>query len=238
MLADVGSTQQKGKVSSWKTCCKVQILHDTQEQRFDLPGDGHTRVFPLCFGDGYYQIDVFRYAFDDNYIKITKPESLDAIIVLNDPLAPWLYPNTYADYGPESECVKLAARLCAGLKTYAACVKAVQDYIVKNIKYDYLLAELLQTPSFWLPVPDEVIEAGKTICFGFASLGAGMLRPLGIPTKICVGNTKLTPCLHAWNEIFIDGERQILDLTYMAQTGGKASPLLTRENYHTIKYYG
>lgn len=218
--------------------CKVQIVYGEKEQHFNLPGDGTQKAFPLCFGDGYYQIDVFRHAFDDNYIKVTKPENFDVIVELNDPLAPWLYPNTYADYGPESECVKLAARLCAGARTYAERVKTVTDYITKKITYDKELAERVQTEKWWLPVPDEVIAAGKSICFGFSSLGAGMLRPLGIPTKICVGYTKLTPGLHAWNEVFIAGAWQILDLTYLAQAGGKISALFTRENYHTTLYCG
>jgi len=211
--------------------CKLRIIGPLGNwQHFTVPSSGAAKTYPLCYGDGYYTIEFYKSYDGKDYFRST---SLSLQVELFSPVWPWLYPNTYSDYSPDSLCVYYAKMIYAAIGTFdpEAIVREVSNFIC-GISYDYELAERVQTDTFWLPNPDEVLWALKTICFGYASLAAGMLRPLGIPTKICVGHTTLTQGLHAWNEVYVGGEWQILDLTFLAKGGVKIAPLLTRENYH------
>lgn len=69
------------------------------------------------------------------------------------------------------------------------------------------------------------------ICFDYASLGAAMLRSVGIPARIVTGYVSPNDFYHAWIMVYIDGtwhtvqfsvnpgEWSRVDLTF-ASTGG------------------
>ena len=210
--------------------CKVRITKDRRIQNFDVPGDGTPKVFPLTRGNGNYLIQVFQQVDSARYVLFA---TLNTDVTLRTPFVPFLYPNTYSDYGPNSKCVSLAYELCAGKKTDIDKLRAINDWIIKNIKYDIELAKRVQTEKWWLPCPDEVIETGKSICFGYASLLAAMCRSQGIPAKICVGMVK-NAGKHAWNEVYIDKAWTHLDVTFAAGSNNKA---LDTSNY-SVEYYG
>ena len=60
--------------------------------------------------------------------------------------------------------------------------------------------------SGYLPKLDSVLAAKKGICFDYASLGAAMLRSLGIPCQLITGYVAPDYIYHAWNMVYIDGE--------------------------------
>lgn len=70
-------------------------------------------------------------------------------------------------------------------------IKAVHDYIVKNIEYD----DSLENHSSYNAIIDK-----NVVCQGFASITYKMLKDLGIGTRVIEGNNTT----HAWNIARID----------------------------------
>ena len=190
--------------------CKIAISCGGKSQNFTVVAGGAVMVFPLCYGDGYYQIQLVQQVVDTQYKVIIK-QMMD--VKLRTPFVPFLYPSVYADYKPASKCVAKAAELCKGKATAVDKFKAIEAWIVKNIKYDHALATRVQTETWWLPDPDEVLSEGKSICFGYASLLAAMCRSQDIPAKVAVGTATALIGKHAWNEVFIDNLWRRVDAT-------------------------
>jgi len=227
--------------------CKVRIGIGGRQQFFTVPSDGTSAVLPLCFGNGQYSVKVYQQIKDTQYIEIM---SFDPTVKLVSPLIPWLYPNTYSNYGPGSTCVKTADRLCAGKYSDVERIKRIYNWIIDNLEYDKVLASRISTEnmSWWLPDPDSVIRDKKSICWGYSSLFAAMCRSQGIPTKICVGFADKT--YHAWNEVYSYEAGEVcgikikkndwtrIDVTYMDTSNGGAVAFVNNNKNYTVEYYG
>ena len=98
-----------------------------------------------------------------------------------------------------------ARELTADAQNVGDAVKAVCTYIVNNVDYDTDKASQLKEVTGYVPNPDETFSTNKGICFDYASLGAAMLRSLGIPTKIVTGYVSPNDLYHAWIMVYIDG---------------------------------
>ena len=64
-----------------------------------------------------------------------------------------------------------------------------------------------------MPNPDATLAEGKGICFDYVSLGAAMLRSLGIPTKIVTGYVSPDSIYHAWNLVYLDGSWKSVEVS-------------------------
>ena len=67
----------------------------------------------------------------------------------------------------------VAAQLAAG-KDQLGIVKAVYDYVIGHVTYDYGKAQTVQ--SGYLPNVDSTLASGTGICFDYAALMTSMLR--------------------------------------------------------------
>lgn len=161
-------------------------------------------------------IEVYKSLNGTDFFRST---SLSFYAAITNPLRPWLYPNIHADYGPQSRCVALATELCRGKEGDE--LAALLGWIAENIAYDDELAEELRKADWWAARPDEVLAAGKTVCFGSASLFAAMCRSQAIPCKIVVGRAAHAAGLHAWNEIFLAEEWLPVDAGVYQKTKGR-----------------
>ena len=176
--------------------------HHTEEcceDAGDLSGDGTPRIFPLQCGDGTYTLRVMENITDNKYAELY---SIDQDVVLNDEFQPYLRPTAYVNFTADSLCVQKANELVATADTEEDVVKAIFDYVTKNIKYDKEKAEAATT--IYLPDPDETMTSGKGICFDYASLTASMLRSQGIPTKVIFGYVSPDDLYHAWNMFYTE----------------------------------
>lgn len=54
--------------------------------------------------------------------------------------------------------------------------------MVDNVSYDNDKTYNLKQATGYVPNPDKTLTSKKGICFDYASLGAAMLRSVGIPT--------------------------------------------------------
>lgn len=86
--------------------------------------------------------------------------------------------------------------------------KAVYEWIVTNIKYDYDAlnsGDLTESSD-----PLSVIKNGKGVCTGISELFYVFMERLGIPCKIINSPSQD----HTWNEVYIDGEWKNVDATW------------------------
>lgn len=183
--------------------------------------------FPLTSGNGTYQISVYENIQGDEY-SVLMMDSFD--VKLKNKFLPFLYPNQYVEFTNKTEAVKEAKNLAKGVKDDLSIVKAVYNYVIKNVTYDDEKAKNVQ--SGYLPSVDETLRTKKGICFDYAALMTAMLRSQGIPTKLEIGYSG--NIYHAWistwlnekgwvdNIIKFDGKSwELMDPTLAANSDNK-----------------
>lgn len=185
---------------------KLSITKGEDAFTYDLKANGEYVNFPLTLGDGQYTLQVFQRVSGNRY---TREASYNIIVKIVDENLPYLYPNQYVWYTPESEAVAIAAQLCEGLDTDWEILSAVRAYVVDNITYDYMLAQTVK--SGYLPSVDDVLDKGKGICFDYSALTACMLRSQGVPTQLVIGYADQR--YHAWNNVLVNGQWLLVDTT-------------------------
>lgn len=174
----------------------LQIIQP-DNSRYTYPVRPDTpETISLVSGDGDYRIEVLENTGDNAYITA---ESEILSVKLENEFSPFLYPNQYTDYTPDSACVALAKTLSDHADTDLTYVKHVYDYVVAAIAYDTELAENIGTN--YIPDPDDTLESKKGICFDYASLMTAMLRSQDIPTKLEVGYAGTA--YHAWISVYL-----------------------------------
>lgn len=184
---------------------KLQVRSGDMSYNYDLPSDGTPIVVPANMGDGHYEVRVMQNTSGTNYVELASQE-LD--VALNSEFDPYLRPNIYCNYDESSECVHRARELTRDAQNQGEAVQAICSYIIDNISYDQEKADGIESVTGYVPDPDETLLRGMGICFDYASLGAAMLRSLGIPCRIVTGYVSPGELYHAWIVIFIDGEWQ------------------------------
>lgn len=189
------SAQASSRLKFLVTCGDATV-------RYDLPQDGTPIVCPLSLGDGSYTFRIMQNTSGENYVELF---STQASVELSNEFEPFLRPSVYCNFDDESASTAQARNLAKDAKTQAEAVEDVCDWIVENISYDDAKASQLKDATGYIPDPDSTLKTKKGVCFDYASLGAAMLRSLGIPTKIVTGNVSPDGIYHAWIMVYIDG---------------------------------
>lgn len=139
---------------------------------------------------------------------------------------PFKIPNVYVYYMKASTAVKLSYEICDGLSSDKDKVKAIYNYIVENIKYDYAFAKTA-APGYM--DSERCLKNKSGICGDYSVLFATMCRAQGIPCIVVEGYvTADGDVYHAWNQVYYNNEWHFYDTTFDA-SGGKGSNYL--ENY-------
>ena len=105
-----------------------------------------------------------------------------------------------------NECAIDTSQLAQGAANQGDVVRNIYQWVVDNITYDHDKAAQLASATGYVPDPDATLASGTGICFDYASLGAAMLRSLGIPCQVITGYVSPDDVYHAWNMVYIDGE--------------------------------
>lgn len=104
-------------------------------------------------------------------------------------------------------------------------VKAIHDWVVRNLKYDTTLTKYTAYDGLY---------TGSTVCQGYSLLTHKLLKGAGIQNKIVEGTayTSDNPKgqLHAWNLVLLDGKWYHLDTTWN-------DPVPDRDNEVSYTYY-
>ncbi len=169
---------------------------------YDLPQDGTPIICPLTLGNGSYTFRVMQNTSGDNYVELL---STTADVALTSEFEPFLVPNVFCNYSEDSACVAHARELVADAQNEGEALENICQWIVDNITYDEEKAASLKTTTGYVPNPDETLASKTGICFDYASLGAAMLRAVGIPAKIVCGYVSPGQIYHAWIMVYIDG---------------------------------
>jgi hypothetical protein len=110
----------------------------------------------------------------------------------------------------------LADTITADCKTDREKVKAVHDWLVKNVKYDYdnYLSGTIPYSSYRI---EGAMLEGKAVCQGYAEAFELFMNVLGIPCELISGtgnNGSGTWVNHAWNKVYLDGRWYYIDTTW------------------------
>lgn len=179
-----------------KVVVQVKGPNNPEKYTYYLRTDGEYDILPLSDGDGTYQFTVCKNVSDNKYSKAL---SANISVELSDSFAPFLRPNQYVNYSESSEAVAMAEELVKDATDNLGKVKAVYDWVVTNLSYDYSKAKTVKVG--YLPDVDNVMEEKKGICFDYAALMSAMLRSQGVPVKLVVGHTS-TGEYHAWINVW------------------------------------
>lgn len=157
---------------------------------------GESAVIPFSSGSGNYQICCYQQIDGTQYAALFA-DTLE--VSLENEFLPFLYPNQYVNFSPESEASKLALSMVSEDTSDVDALQAIYDYITENLTYDYDLADTVE--SGYLPDVDATLESKKGICFDYAALTAAMLRSRDIPCKLQIGYSGTVK--HAWVSVYI-----------------------------------
>lgn len=176
---------------------KMQLVTpDNITYTYTLHGEKGYETFALTGGDGTYKVMVFENAHDDQYTTALS-DTFD--VKLKDAFSPYLYPNQYVNFTPDSQTVAMGAKLAKPCSSDLEVVTNIYDYCFENIRYDDDKARTVE--SGYLPDVDEILSSGKGICFDYAAVMATMLRTQRIPTRLEVGYVDTS--YHAWVSVYL-----------------------------------
>ncbi len=236
MIAYTGLSQEKLKII---ITCPSKVKYT-----YNLTDNGDFEVFPLSDGNGKYNITAYK---NITGIKYSTIYSKDITVNLESEFAPFLLPNQYVNYTPESKVVQKAHELVENREDELEAVKEIYQFVVTNIKYDKI--KIKNVKSGYLPDLDDVLQKKKGICFDYAALMTAMLRSQNIPCKLVIGYSG--SAYHAWinvyteksgwinKAVFFDGANwKLMDPTYASS--GKQSKSIMRyienEKNYSAKY--
>lgn len=175
---------------------KVQVSGPSTVYNYDLP-IGSWATYPLSDGNGSYKVTIYENTTDTKYAAVI---SASLQVTLRDEFAPFLRPNQYVNYGAAPNTIAKAAQLCDGVTDPLIKVERIYDFVVSSLTYDTYAAQNVR--SGYLPALDNVLAAGKGICFDYAALMTGMLRSQGVPCKLVVGYAGTV--YHAWISVWTE----------------------------------
>ena len=157
---------------------------------------GESAVIPFSSGSSTYQVSCYQQISDSQYAALYA-DTLE--IKLANEFLPFLYPNQYVNFTPDSEASKLALSMVSEDTSDIDALQTIYNYVVSHETYDYDLADTVA--SGYLPDVDETLQTGKGICFDYAALTAAMLRSCDIPCKLQIGYAG--DIKHAWINVYI-----------------------------------
>ena len=182
------------------SCSKVKLQitgPDEVTYTYDIPSKSKkAEVFPLQARSGEYMINLFENIDENKYSMVF---SVPLSVKLTDEYKPFLYPNQFVNFSPDSLAIKKGEELAYPCNSDIEVVAEVYNYMIENITYDYEEAETVQ--SGYLPDIDEILTTKKGICLDYASLMTAMLRSQNIPTRMEVGYAGTA--YHAWLSAYI-----------------------------------
>lgn len=214
---------------------KVMIEKDNVRYTYNLNNDKIEEYFPLQLQDGIYKISILENTKGNRFrFLLTKNVDVD----LYNANKTFLQSMQLVNWDESMKAIIKAEELTKDLKTDGEKVEAIYEYIINNIKYDY--KKIGNLAFDYLPEIDETFTTNKGICYDFASIFAGMLRSVGIPTKLVKGYTENVEGYHAWNEVYLDGKWIVVDTSYdsqMVENGKKYSMIKDAQEYDKVKEF-
>ncbi len=195
---------------------KVLVLKEGDDVTYQYEMSGtHTITIPLTRGNGGYTVTLYKQKEGTTYTPI---KSWTGALETDD-LSVFLSSNVQINWANNFAVKNLAKELSAKLESDDEKVRAIRSYIMENYKYSALKANAIgdSVLSVYVDLNEVYAHPDYLICTDFAVLNAAMLRSIGIPTTLVKGYSDKANGYHAWNEVYVDGEWRIMDVSYDAQ---------------------
>lgn len=204
---------------------KVRMKKGDVTLNYDLNNNGEYEVYPLQYGNGKYTFTLYKNVSGKKYSeegKVTiSPE-------MPDENRCFLFPNQYINYTPETEAVKTAGEICAGMTDPDEILKTIRKYITSHFTYDFIKSVTVKSGQ--LPDIDASWKKNMGICQDLSAITVAMLRSQGVPARMMIG-TLGSGTYHAWVTAIIHGEDVFFDPT--AELNG----VNRNETYTVERYY-
>ncbi|QUH25708.1 transglutaminase-like domain-containing protein [Serpentinicella alkaliphila] len=186
----------------------VRVLVEKGQARYQYNiKEKETRI-PLQMGIGSYQVSVVENV-GGNRFKVISKETVNVNSI--DETNLFLSSIQMVNWDQSMKAVQKAQELTKGLSNDEAKVKEIYNYIINNLVYDF--DKVATLTSNYLPNINKIYDENKGICYDYSSLFAGMLRSVGVPTKLVMGYAPNVNEYHAWNEVYINGKWVTIDTT-------------------------
>lgn len=211
---------------------KVLITKGSNRYDYDLKSN---MTYPLQFGNGDYTIQIVEHVSGTSYRQVEKQI---VRLNLNDQKELFKQSTHMVNWNNDMAAIKKAKELTKNAKTDEDKLAAVYTYVVNNIKYDYPKASTVK--AGYLPTIDSTLASNKGICYDYSVLTAGMLRSVGVPTKLIMGYNSEIAEYHAWNEVYINGTWMTIDTTFdsaYAEKNIAIKMVKDKSQYTTSKEY-
>lgn len=153
-------------------------------------------VIPFTGGEGSYQLLCYQQINGDMYTAIFS-DTID--VSFENIFLPFLYPNQYVNFTPDTEACILARTMMPEDTSDVEALKIIYDYVISHVTYDEEKAQTVE--AGYLPDIDETLNTGTGICFDYAALTTAMLRARDIPCKLQIGYA--SDIKHAWIDVYI-----------------------------------
>ncbi len=166
----------------------------------------------LICENGFWRIDIPE-VYENNCKKYEKGRHLNP----NDYLA-----LTFQNEGEENKIKEIATELTAGAESDYEKLKRINDYLAKNLYYDWdcYLGGCGQVERETV----EIINSKKAVCAGYADIAQKLMRASGIPSRLVNGHViwyyqdwddvDHSKINHVWNEAYVDGRWVTVDVTW------------------------
>lgn len=185
---------------------KIMLQKDEKKYYYDLISEA-VRL-PLQMGEGTYTIAILKHEYGITYsydyettfdVKSIKEEQLYLNSIVN------------IDWNEENDSISFLEQLLENNMSDTLKVEMIHEYLAESLSYDSDKYSAIE--GAYLPDIDDIFESKSGICYDFSSLLASLLRSEGIQTKLVMGYRADTSVYHAWNEVYLNDEWQIIDLT-------------------------
>ncbi len=213
----------------------VQISKDGQKYNYVLNDSNETNL-PLQLGNGTYKIMILKKVNSNQYSVVDSQD----VEVTTENNTPFLNSIQLINFDESMISIQELTELLSSATTETSKVEALYDYLLEHMSYDYNKAGRVANVNNYIPVIDDTYISELGICYDMSSLFASILRHNEIPTKLIMGYTPNVPTYHAWNEVYIDGEWLVLDVTYdvgASEANAQFTMLKSPDLYNTAKEY-
>lgn len=211
----------------------VVVTKDGKTYNYILKGND---TIPLQSGNGDYVVQILEGLGNKSYKQIAKETVTLNLANGNDV---YLQSTQMINWNKDMNAVKKAKELTKDAKTDREKVEAIYEYIVSNIKYDHNKASKIGIGVIknYTPVIDETLKSETGICYDYSALMGGMLRAVGVSTKLVMGYKSDIKEYHSWNQVYIEETKEwiIVDTTYDASMGDHKSTMIKDAKEYTVK---
>lgn len=224
---------------------KLQIkMPDETVYTYLLSQEKIFEAFPLSGGNGTYSFTVLENVEGDMYSIAFEQQ---AEVQIEDEFLPFLYPNQYVSFTPDSKAIEKGRELADGMHSDLEVITNIYHFVTGKIVYD---SDKASSVAYgYLPDIDDTLSTQKGICFDYAALTSAMLRSQKIPTRLEVGYAG--DAYHAWISCYVDevgwidniiefdgSSWSLMDPTFAAGSSNRDLKQFIGDgsNYH-VKYY-